>query len=132
MKPSIILLDIETAPSLGYVWGIWEQNVISVKEEWFILSFATKVLGVGKPVIYALPDYKHYKRNHYDDEALVKELWKILDEADVVIAHNGDRFDIKKSNARFIYHGLKPPSPYKTIDTLKIARKHFNFNSMLK
>jgi uncharacterized protein YprB with RNaseH-like and TPR domain/DNA-directed RNA polymerase subunit RPC12/RpoP len=56
-------------------------------------------------------------------------LWKLLDEADVVIAHNGDRFDIKKTNARFIYYKLPPPSPYKTIDTLKEAKRYFNFIS---
>jgi len=43
--------------------------------------------------------------------------------------HNCDDFDIKRSNASFIKHGLKPPSPHKTVDTLKITRKYFKFNS---
>ena len=46
----------------------------------------------------------------------------------MVIAHNGDQFDIKKLNARFIYYGMTPPSPYKTVDTLKVARRYFAFN----
>jgi hypothetical protein len=53
----------------------------------------------------------------------------LFDETDVIVAHNGDRLDIKKSNAWFIAYGLKPPSPYITIDTLKIARKYFAFAS---
>ena len=76
-----------------------------------------------------MPDYRGYSAHKEDDEKLVRDLWKVLDEADIVIAHNGDKFDVRKSNARFVFHGLKPPSPYKTVDTLKIARKHFSFNS---
>ena len=52
-----------------------------------------------------------------------------MDEADVIIAHNGDRFDLPKINTRFLTHKLNPPSPYKTIDTLKIARSVFKFDS---
>jgi hypothetical protein len=44
-----------------------------------------------------------------------------MDEADIICAHNGDAFDIKKINSRLITNGFKPPSPFKTIDTLKAA-----------
>ena len=79
--------------------------------------------------MFALPDYPGYKKDKENDGALVKHLHEFLDQADVVIAHNGDNFDIKKCNARFIFHGLTPPSPYQTVDTLKIARRHFEFDS---
>jgi DNA polymerase III epsilon subunit-like protein len=52
-----------------------------------------------------------------------------MDEADLICAHNGDAFDIKKINSRLIVNGFKPPSPFKTIDTLKIARRVFKFDS---
>jgi len=78
---------------------------------------------------HALPDFKSYKPGSENDLLLATELWKLLDEADVVIAHNGDQFDIKKTNARFAFYNLPPPSPYKTIDTLKVARRYFNFTS---
>jgi hypothetical protein len=130
MKPKVILLDLETAPSLGYVWGIWEQNVIAVKDDWFLLSFSVKELGRRGTRTFCLPDFPSlYAKSKQDDRALVNQLWKEIESADVIIAHNGDRFDIGKSNARFIFHGLNPPSPYKTVDTLKIARKHFKFDS---
>lgn len=57
------------------------------------------------------------------------KLWKLLNACDICIAHNGDRFDIKKINARFLFHGLPPPRPYKTIDTLKISRRNFGLSS---
>ena len=127
--PRICLLDIETAPNLGHVWGMWEQDVIDVERDWYMLSFAYKWLGEAKIHVRALPDYKKFKTDKHDDRELVRDLWNVFDEANVIIAHNGDRFDIKKSNARFIVHGLKPPSPFVSVDPLKIARKHFKFDS---
>ena len=127
--PKILFLDLETAPNLGWVWGKWEQNVIAFEEDWYILSFAYKWQGQAKVHFKGLPDYTGYDKNKKNDKKLVQDLWKIMDEADIIVAHNGERFDIKKSNARFVYHGLTPPSPYKTVDTLKVARKIFRFDS---
>lgn len=125
----ILLLDIETAPNLGYTWGKWEQDVIEFKEDWYILCFVAKWLDSKKLLIHKLPDFPRFRKNKTDDKMLVKELWKLMDEADVIIAHNGNSFDIKKANARFIAHGLKSPSPYKTIDTKLVAKKYFKFDS---
>jgi uncharacterized protein YprB with RNaseH-like and TPR domain len=129
-KPRIAFLDIETAPSLGYFFDKWKEgNIIATKCDWYMLSFAVKWDGSKRVKTYALPDYPLFKKDKENDCELVKDLYGIFDQADILIAHNGDRFDIRKSNARFIQHGLKPPSPYKTIDTLKIARQKFKFDS---
>jgi hypothetical protein len=64
-----------------------------------------------------------------DDERITKKIWKLLNEADVVIAHNAKKFDIKRLNTRFLAHGLGEPMPYKVIDTLTHARKKFNISS---
>ena len=125
----ILLIDIETAPNLGWFWEMWETNPIGIKTNWHLLSFSYKWLDEKKVKTFALPDFPGYQKDKDDDKLLIKELWKLLDEADIVIAHNGDRFDIKKANARFIYHKLTPPTPYKTIDTLKVARNKFKFDS---
>ncbi len=108
---------------------MWEQNVIDVQSPWYFLSFSAKWLDQKTVRTYALPDYKNYRKDKEDDSALIKELWNLLDEADIVIAHNGDAFDIKRACERFIVHDLPPPSPYKSIDTLKIARSKFKFPS---
>jgi hypothetical protein len=76
-----------------------------------------------------LPDFEGYEDDLENDYLLTEKLWELLDEADVTIAHNGKAFDNGKSNARFIYHGFEPPSPYKEIDTLLVARKQFTFTS---
>jgi uncharacterized protein YprB with RNaseH-like and TPR domain len=64
-----------------------------------------------------------------DDKALLKPLWKLMDEADIIIYQNGDKFDLPRLNTRFLVNGLGDPSEFETIDTLKLARKHFSFTS---
>jgi DNA polymerase elongation subunit (family B) len=88
-----------------------------------------KWLGDKKVNIRSQPDYTSYKPGTVDDKDLVTDLWKVLDEADVLIAHNGDAFDLKILNARFVANGLNAPSAYKTVDTLKVAKKYFKFNN---
>jgi hypothetical protein len=53
----------------------------------------------------------------------------VLDSADIVIAHNGDKFDIKKSHTRIIKHKISLPSTFSQVDTLKMARAKFSFTS---
>lgn len=127
----ILLFDIETSPNLSWTWGIWEQNVIEVLRDWTILSVAYKWYGKKDVHVIAQCDYKGYKRGIFnlDDRKVMEELHKIFGEADVVIGHNSDAFDIRKVNARMLIHGLPPVSPFKSMDTLKMARRHFKFDS---
>jgi DNA polymerase elongation subunit (family B) len=64
-----------------------------------------------------------------DDYSLVKEIRSLFDEADILVGHNIDRFDTPKAHARMMIHGFDPPSPSKSIDTLKLARHEFSFTS---
>jgi DNA polymerase elongation subunit (family B) len=124
----IVLIDIETFPIEGRAWGTYETNLLEVLRPTIICCFSAKVLG-GKQITIALSDFDLYKTDPFDDSELMKALFDVLDGADIVIAHNGDRFDIRKINARLIHHGMKPPSPYKTIDTLKVSRRYFGMDS---
>lgn len=129
-NPKVLLFDEETAPSLGWYFDLWKEgNIVATKIDWYMLSVAYKWLGERQVKAIALPDFKGYKPGSENDEELIKALWKLFDEADILIAHNGDQFDIKKANARFAYYNLPPPSPYKTIDTKKVAKRYFNFTS---
>ena len=125
----VLIFDIENTPLISYTWGMWETDVIEVKENWYILCFAYKWLGEKDVHIVAMPDFKLYKKDKQNDYEVVKKLHELFEQASMIIAHNGDQFDIKKANARFIFHGFEPPTPYKTIDTLKIARRYFKFDS---
>ncbi len=128
-KLRVLLFDVETSPNLGWVWGKYEQNVLAYEKESHLLTFSYKWLGEKKTYGYGLPDFATYKKDKEDDRELVGLLWKLFDEADIIIGHNGDAFDIKRTNARFLYHGFEPTKPHKTIDTLKVVRKYFKLNS---
>jgi hypothetical protein len=125
----IIFLDIENSPSTGFVWGKYDQNVIDFEADWHLLSYAYKVAGEKRVRVRGLIDFPGFRRDMTNDRQLTRELWRILDEADLVIGHNVDRFDIRKINTRFLAHGMPPPSPYRTVDTLKVAKKYFRFDS---
>ena len=114
---------------LAWVWGKWEQDVISFEQHWYMLTFAYKWLGDKKVRSFALPQFKEYRKDKTNDRALCQKLWELFDEADIVIAHNGDAFDIKKAQARFVQHGFKPPTPFASVDTKKVAKKYFKFDS---
>ena len=125
----VLFFDFETAPKLIYAWGDWEQNAIATKRYGYMISFAWKWLGEKKTHVRTLPDYKLYKKEPFNDRELVKELWGLLNSADVVVAHNARRFDCRKVNSRFVFHNMKPPKPYLIHDTLEVAKKHFAFDS---
>lgn len=124
-KSRILILDIETSPIMGKVWELWKQNISldQIESDWYIMSYAAKWLD-DPDIMYA-----DCRRNIGNDARLLSDLYLLLDAADIVVAHNGDKFDIPKINARFILSGFRPPSTYKTIDTVKAAKKHFKFSS---
>lgn len=126
-SPRILFIDIETAPMLAYVWGLFDQNVglNQIHSDWYIISFAAKWAD-EKKVMYA--DQSRAK-NIENDKKLLEQIWKLLDEADIVVGQNVKSFDRKKINARFLAHGMSPPSSYRIIDTLLIARKNFALSS---
>lgn len=127
--PKVLLADIETAPMLASVWGLWDQNVSlnMIEKDWHLLSWSAKWLG-DPPSKIMYMDQRSAKRVE-DDSVIVKAIWHLLDECDILVTQNGKAFDSKKLNARFLHHGLQPPSTYKQIDTLLIAKKHFAFTS---
>lgn len=126
-KPKILIFDVETTPIEAYVWGLFDQNIPinQIKKDWHLLSWAAKWHG-EKTMMYM--DQRKAKPFE-NDRVILKGIWKLLDEADVVIGQNSVKFDIKKLNARFVYHGLGKPSSFQNVDTLKIMRKNFAFTS---
>lgn len=128
-SPKVIIADIETSPELVYAWGRFKQFIApnQVVKRSYLLSYAWKYLGSEEVFADALPYYDEYEADKENDFKLVESAWKMLDNADIVIAHNGVKFDLAYLNTRFAFHGLGMPSPYKVVDTLQIAKKQFRF-----
>lgn len=121
----ILLLDIETAPNLAYVWGLWDQNIIidNIVESGYTMCWAAKWLG--EPA----------KNMHFESilgqsraEMLIP-IYDLLDEADVVVHYNGKKFDMPNLNKEFVKQEWTPPSPYKQLDLLSTVRRQFKFPS---
>lgn len=128
--PKILYLDIETMAAKGYFWGgTRETDIIKVIRPSFVFSYAYQWAHERKIHFNGLPFYKFYKQNLENDYYLLKDLAKLMDEADIIIAHNGDNFDIRTIQGRFIRYNIPPPSPFKTIDTLKASRAQFKIES---
>lgn len=127
--PKITLLDVETSPILGLSWGVYDQTLLKVIRPSQIMSIAWKQLGSNESNVRCIADYSDYIKGQLDDKSLIQDVWSILDSSDVIIGQNSDKFDLPKINARFVIHNLPPPSSYKTVDTLKIAKKFFRFDS---
>lgn len=119
-----LFFDIETSPNVVYSWNIgYDLNIDyhNIIKERAIICICFKWEG-EKTVNYLTWDKG-------DDKKMVHTFNKIIQEADEVIGHNGDNFDIKWFKTRCLYHGIENMPEFKSIDTLKISRKHFRFNS---
>jgi hypothetical protein len=124
-------MDIETAPIIAYLWSLWQKyvNLSSVENTSYVMCWAAKWLGSDEVMSDALCFDPEYEAGYEDDRRMIQGIWDLLDEADFVVAHNGDKFDIKRLNTRFVLAGMPRPSPYKSIDTLKIVKRCFAFDS---
>lgn len=122
-QPRILLLDIETAPNIAYVWSLFNNNYINVNQivaNSHMLCVSAKWLGDKEVKFYSLP------KGH---EAMLKGIHKMIDEADVVVHYNGTKFDIPNLNREFVLAGMPPTSPIKQVDLLKVVRRQFKFSS---
>ena len=119
----ILLLDIETSPMTAYVWGIWDQNISPnhIIDSSEILCCAAKWLGEKEIMFDSVHNSKPKK--------MLKGIYDLLNDADAVIHYNGTKFDIPTLNKEFLLHSFTPPSPYKQIDLLRVARSQFRFPS---
>lgn len=120
-----LFFDIETAPMIVYSWRVgWKLTIgtDNIINDWKIICISYKWEGEDK--VHTLDWGKEMC-----DKKLLEDFIKIANQADEMVAHNGDRFDIKKIRTRCIFHRIPMFPDYKTLDTLKKAKSGFNFNS---
>ena len=119
----IILFDLETSRTAVEGYGSrWDFKVVKFIRPQQLMCYSYKELGEKNVHFVSRHDFKTY-------HAFVKSLQELLDSADVTIAHNGGSFDDKMANRFFVLEGLVPPSPRKTIDTKREAKRWFRFES---
>lgn len=119
----ILLLDIESAPNLAYVWGLFQQNVAinQIESAGYTMCWAAKWLGDDTIMFDSV--------RKSGEKKMLQRIHKLLDQADAVVHYNGVKFDIPTLNKEFIKNEMLPPSPYKHIDILLHCRRIFRFES---
>lgn len=119
----ILFLDLETSPNLAYAWGLFQQN-IAINQ----MVSSTEVICFGarwndsKKVIFK-------SVHHHGKEAMLAEMHKLLEEADVVVGWNSASFDTKHMMREFFENGMLPPAPYKDLDLMRVVRSRFKMPS---
>lgn len=127
-KPMIVSFDIEVSPALGYFYPpTWETGILETVDRQKLMNFAWQIVGEKKISAKNLSQMPNYKKDRFNDRQLAIELHKVLSNADILLGHNSDNFDVKMANYFFLLHGLEPVPPAKYIDTKKIAKRYFRF-----
>lgn len=118
-----LLLDIETAPHLAYVWSCWRQNISMDKivDNGHVLCFTAKWFGEREV------EFARTEGTTRSMTRMLKRAHDLIDEADAVVHYNGKSFDIPTLNREFLIREMAPPAPYKQIDLLEVVRDRFNF-----
>jgi DNA polymerase III epsilon subunit-like protein len=123
--PKRLIFDIETSPNIGVFWEAgYKKNIPyeNIIKERAIMCICYKWEGEKK--VHGL-----FWDDNQDDKTMLEAFLKIANEADELIGHNGDKFDLAWIRTRCLFHGLSMFPKYTTVDTLKIARSKFRFNS---
>lgn len=128
-KIRTLIFDVETMPNLVRTWRKWEQNVIWYERHGYLWSISWKWYGEKKIYHKNITDFPLYKKDRYSDKVLTEFIWNLVNEADIVICHNGNAFDTKYITGRFAHHKLGQPRPYKKIDTKLLFKKYLNEDS---
>lgn len=119
---NVLVLDIETAPALGYFWDYFDIRSIGQEQivhNRYVISHGS--MWWGQPDTFEYHD--QFGMGPENDKRLLKKLWPRLEKADIVITQNGQWFDSRRINARYMEHGIRPPAPYKHYDTYQLVRR---------
>jgi hypothetical protein len=122
----ILALDIETAPNVAHVWGVWKQNIApnQLMQTGRVMCFAARWLGEdGETLFYSEQGGKRARTK------MVKAAHALMTEADVTVHYNGTSFDMPTLNREFLKADIGPPAPYQQVDLLKVVRSEFRFVS---
>jgi len=124
-KRKRLYFDIETSPNIGFFWTAG-----------FKLNISTESIIKERAIICICYKWEEDKVTHslnwdskQNDKKMLQDFIKVANEADELVGHNGDKFDLSWVRTRCLFHRLEMFPTYVTIDTLKVARSKFKFNS---
>lgn len=120
-----LFFDIETSPNIGLFWEAgYKKNITTdnIIRERAIICICYK--WEDEKEVYALQwDAKQ------NDKKMLEQFIAVANTANELVGHNGDKFDLAWIRTRCLFHGIDMFPTYQTIDTLKVARSKFRFQS---
>jgi predicted PolB exonuclease-like 3'-5' exonuclease len=126
IKRKRLFYDIETSFCEGHFWRAgWNQTILPHQ----IIKYPQIMTISWKWEDDEQIHHLDWGLKKQCDKKLLKKFIKELDKADEIVAHNGDRFDIKWIRTRALFHGLEMKHTYPSIDTLKLCKKYLNLPS---
>jgi len=120
-----LFFDIETSPNIGLFWEAgYKKNIdySNIIKERSIICICYKWED-SKEVGYLTWDSKQC------DKKMLLKFIDIANSADELVGHNADKFDLAWIRTRCLFHRIPMFPVYTTIDTLKLSRSKFKFNS---
>jgi hypothetical protein len=127
---NVLYLDLEISKSLYFNYGAsvpsGYMNTDNLFRERYIICWAASYVGSDTVWHECVTQDEALA---WDDKRILGRLRELMESADILAGHNIDKFDLKHANARFMLNDLEPVTDKKTLDTLKIARSRFAFES---
>lgn len=117
-----LAIDIETSPNAADLWGLWNQNIgiNQLRDSSRVICAAAQWDGEDEVKFFS---------EWQDRDEMLLGVWSLMDEADVIVHYNGQRFDVPHLNREFLQNDFYPPSPYKQVDLYREIKKTFSFPS---
>lgn len=125
----ILIYDLETQPTLGYVWSAWKQNMapVQVVDHGKVICWAAK--WAGEKSTYFGAEWEP----EVNGEDYIERLYNMMNEADALLTYNGDGFDQKVFNTELLKRKMPPAAPAKSIDMFKVVKDRFRlFHSRMQ
>lgn len=112
----MVACDIETAPANVWTFGLFNQfiGIDQIEDDPYILAVSIQWYGKKTVEWYDIRD----------EQAMFDALFNMLDEADIVVGWNSNRFDVPWIEGELALRGYDRPSPFHKLDLMMHFRKH--------
>jgi hypothetical protein len=117
VAPKILFLDIEWRPTKALVWGAWQQNILppQILEDGGLFCVGAKWYGSKETFVFSEWEHGHV--------GMLERTVELMNDADLIVGYNSDKYDLPKLEGEFILHGIPLPPKVASVDLMKTVKK---------
>lgn len=124
MTPKVLFFDIETSPVLAWIWRAGPK--VFIRHDQIKHGMKSDIICIcwkwaGNKEVHALD----WNIKTQDSSHMIETFAKEIEKADVAIAHNGKKFDVRHINTQRLLHDQSPIAWPTIEDSLSQFRKYF-------